>query len=198
MRFSTIIAASAVAGTTLAKDITVGVGKNGLTFEPAEITAEEGDTIHFKFWPKNHSVAQASFAKPCEPLEGGFWSGFVPTSDTQKAADTSFMYTVTNASAPVWFYCTQGQHCQNGMVGVINPPARGNRTLDAFIEAAADAEQNISPTSTAGEGGELMGADSGYGSSSSATPTPTGAASALQINSVALSGVVGMFAYLLF
>jgi len=192
MRFSAIIAASAVAGSTLAKDITVGVGKNGLKFEPAEITAEEGDTIHFKFWPENHSVAQASFAKPCEPLQGGFWSGFVPTSDTAKAADTAFMYTVTNASAPIWFYCTQGQHCQNGMVGVINPPAQGNRTLDAFIEAAADAPRNLSPTSTAGEGGELMGAQS----SASATPTPTGAASTLQVSSVALSGVVGMFAYM--
>jgi plastocyanin len=122
MRFSTVVAASAVAGSAFAKDITVGVGKTGLTFEPAEITADVGDIIHFKFWPKNHSVAQAAFAKPCEPLANGFWSGYVPTADMAKAAETSFMYNVTNATAPIWFYCTQGQHCQNGMVGVINPP----------------------------------------------------------------------------
>lgn len=194
MRFTTLIAASAVAGSTLAKDITVGVGKTGLTFEPAEITAEEGDTIHFKFWPKNHSVAQAAFAKPCEPSKGGFWSGFVPTTDTAKAADTAFMYTVTNASAPIWFYCTQGKHCQEGMVGVINAPSQGNKTLDAFKKAAIDAAENLSPSSTAGQGGELMDATS----MPSATPTPsTGAASAFQVNSFTFSGVIGMFAYML-
>jgi plastocyanin len=122
MRFSTAISALAVTGAAVAKDINVVVGKTGLTFEPAEITADVGDVVWFKFWPKNHSVAQATFASPCEPSPDGFWSGYVPTTDTAKAAELNFMYNVTNASAPVWFYCTQGQHCQGGMVGVINPP----------------------------------------------------------------------------
>ncbi|KAF2277952.1 uncharacterized protein EI97DRAFT_374424 [Westerdykella ornata] len=201
MRFSTTVAAAAVAGGALAKDINVSVGKSGLKFEPAEITAAEGDNIYFKFWPKNHSVAQAAFAKPCEPLEGGLWSGFVPTTDTAKAAELTYMFTVTNASAPIWFYCTQGQHCQNGMVGVINPPYNNNnRTLQAFTEAAAQARQNVSPTSTAGEGGMLMnGTDHSTTPTSSGSATsgsPTGAASSLQVNSLAFSGVFGMLAYL--
>jgi len=196
MRFSTVFAASAVAGSALAKDITVGVGKNNaLVFEPAEIKAEVGDIIHFKFWPKNHSVAQSSFAEPCKPLANGFWSGFVNTTDMAKAADLTYMYNVTNASAPIWFYCTQGPHCQRGMVGVINPPAQGNRTLEAFKELAAEAEENISPTATAGQGGELMSA----ASMQSGTPSPssTGAASSVQVNSFAFSGVLGMVAYML-
>jgi plastocyanin len=124
MRFSTAFAVAGFAGASLAKDITVGVGNaNGnLIFNPNNIEAAEGDTVWFKFWPKNHSVAQATFANPCQPMENGFWSGFVPTTDNTKAAEQTYMIEITNASAPIWFYCTQGQHCQNGMVGVINPP----------------------------------------------------------------------------
>jgi plastocyanin len=124
MHYSAILASIAFAGAALAKDINVAVGtSNGSNvFDPAEVTAEEGDVVWFKFWPKSHSVAQAAFDKPCEPLEGGFWSGYVNTTSTEEAADLHFMYTVTNASAPVWFYCTRMRHCQAGMVGVINPP----------------------------------------------------------------------------
>lgn len=124
MHFSTVFAAAAMAGSALAAEHTVAVStKSGdLVFKPDSIDAAEGDMIMFKFWPKNHSVAQATFAKPCEPMDGGFWSGFVPTSDTAKVASTTFMYEVKNASAPIWFYCSQGMHCQSGMVGVINAP----------------------------------------------------------------------------
>jgi len=191
MLFSTALAVTALAGTAFAKDITVGVGKNGLTFEPSEVKAEVGDTVWFKFWPKNHSVAQANFAKPCEPLDGGLWSGFVPTQETAKASSWTFSYNVTNATAPVWFYCSQGQHCQNGMVGVINPPANPNRTLKAFTAAAKEAQANLSPTTTAGEGGTL--------SNGTTMPPPaqsTGAASALEMSSFAFSGVLGMVAYM--
>lgn len=122
MRFSTIVAASAITGAAIAKDISVGVGKSGLTFNPDSIEADEGDTVTFKFWPKNHSVAQSAFNTPCQPMQNGIWSGYVPTTDTANAASTSFMVNITNSSAPIWFYCTQGNHCQSKMVGVINPP----------------------------------------------------------------------------
>ena len=124
MHFSTIFAATAMAGAAFAADHTVAVSNKAgdLIFKPDSVQAAEGDTVTFKFWPKNHSVAQATFANPCQPMSGGFWSGFVPTSDMESVASTTFTYEVTNASAPIWFYCTQGMHCQNGMVGVINPP----------------------------------------------------------------------------
>lgn len=124
MHFSTIVAASAMAGAALAAEHTVAVSTKAgdLVFKPDNVEAAEGDMIHFKFWPKNHSIAQSTFAKPCEPMQGGFWSGFVPTSDTEKVASTTFTYEVKNASAPIWFYCSQGKHCQAGMVGAINAP----------------------------------------------------------------------------
>jgi plastocyanin len=124
MHFTTNFAATAIAGSALAADHKVAVGtKTGeLIFKPDSITAAEGDTVSFHFWPKNHSIAQAAFNSPCAPMDNGFWSGFVPTMDTQNTANWTFTYEVTNASKPIWFYCTQGKHCQAGMVGVINPP----------------------------------------------------------------------------
>ena len=122
MRFSTIAAAATTAtvSSVYAADHLVVVGNGSLTFEPNNIKAAEGDTVTFKFWPKNHSVAQSTFAKPCEPMEGGVWSGYIPS--TEKAAATTFQYKVENASKPIWLYCTQAKHCQSGMVAVINGP----------------------------------------------------------------------------
>jgi plastocyanin len=58
----------------------VSVGKNGLTFEPNEIRAQQGDVIEFRFWPRNHSVVAGDFNNPCRPAEdNGFFSGFFPT-----------------------------------------------------------------------------------------------------------------------
>jgi plastocyanin len=123
MHFSAAVSALALVGSSLAADHIVRVGgmtASDLVFIPNNVTAAEGDTVTFKFWPKNHSIAQATFAKPCEPMSNGFWSGYVPTTDTTKAAAMSYSFKVTNASQPIWFYCTQGQHCQAGMVGGIN------------------------------------------------------------------------------
>ena len=125
MLFSTtIFAATALLGAAFAEDhkVVVSTKTGDLLFNPNNLTAAEGDTVTFHFWPKNHSVVQAAFDSPCTPMEDGFWSGFVPTTSTTSLANTTFTYEVTNASTPIWFYCSQGKHCQGGMVGVINPP----------------------------------------------------------------------------
>ncbi|XP_014561324.1 hypothetical protein COCVIDRAFT_33661 [Bipolaris victoriae FI3] len=207
MHFSTIFTASAMAGAALAAEHTIAVGDKAgnLVFKPDSIMAAEGDTVTFKFWPKNHSVAQATFANPCQPMSNGFWSGFVPTSDAEKVATTTFTYEVTNASAPIWFYCTQGMHCQNGMVGVINAPQSGARTLEAFKTAAKAATGNVSPSSTAGTGGNLTesenststepsGSPSSSASSSASAPQSTGAASHVA-GSALFAGLAGAFTF---
>lgn len=201
MHFSTIFAA-ALAGAAFAEEHIVAVGTKAgeLVFKPDSISADVGDTVTFRFWPKNHSVAQAAFAAPCQPLNNGFWSGFVPTTNTQAVANKTFTYEVTNASAPIWFYCTQGQHCQNGMVGVINPPATGERTLAAFKNSSARASTNVSPSSTAGTGGNITenGTSTSGSPSSSASGAvqSTGAASHLT-GSVAFAGLSGLFTFFL-
>ncbi|ORY10486.1 Cupredoxin [Clohesyomyces aquaticus] len=209
MHFSTIFAAFAVVGSALAVDHTVRVGgqtATDLVFEPNNINATKGDTVTFHFWPKNHSVAQSTFAKPCEPMDSGFWSGYVATASG--VAMETFMITVNDPTKPIWFYCTQGKHCQSGMVGAINAPATGN-TVDKFVTAAKAATVMTPPSSVAGTGGMLMnsttmmpsgsaGSPSSSASGAAASATGTGAASALEINkNVAFTGLLGMFAYLM-
>ena len=200
MHFSTIFAATALAGTAFAADHSVAVGTKAgeLVFKPDSIKAAEGDTVTFKFWPKNHSVAQGAFGSPCSPMNNGMWSGFVPTSDTEKVSNWTFQFEVKNASAPIWFYCTQGKHCQNGMVGVINPPASGPNTLAAYKNASAQASTNVSPTSKAGSGGNLTESSTSTSPSGSASSAPasTGAATHLA-GSATFAGLTGLFAYLL-
>ncbi|KAF2657270.1 Cupredoxin [Lophiostoma macrostomum CBS 122681] len=195
MRFSTIFSASAIAGAALGADHLVVVGNGSLKFEPDTITAAEGDTVTFKFWPKNHSVAQGAFAKPCEPMDNGFWSGYIPSS--QGAAADTYMIEVKNKSTPIWFYCTQGQHCAGGMVGVINQAATGNKTIDAYKNAStAFAKAGVEPKSAAGTGGMIMAnGTSMSNSSSSGNSNKTGAASTIQVSGLTFAGFLGVFAY---
>ncbi|PMD19405.1 hypothetical protein NA56DRAFT_558759, partial [Hyaloscypha hepaticicola] len=107
-----------------------------LKFSPNDIKANVGDSIEFSFFPKNHSVTQSSFADPCHPLKGGFFSTFIPTNVTSDQVFTI----VVNDTKPIWIYCAQTKlsHCQSGMVAAINAPTTGN-TLAAFTKLAANA-----------------------------------------------------------
>ncbi|RPA86587.1 hypothetical protein BJ508DRAFT_204083 [Ascobolus immersus RN42] len=134
--------------------IQVGNADGDLTFNPEVTSAKVGDKIQFQFYPRNHSIAQSSFDSPCSPLAqsattgAGFWSGFMPVT----AEDTMMpVFTIdVNSTAPMWFYCATGKHCQNGMVGVINPPANSTgRTIDAYKTAAKAAANNVAPSGQA-------------------------------------------------
>jgi plastocyanin len=109
---------------------------NGLHFEPENVVAEIGDLIEFHFLPKNHSVVQSSFEKPCEPLSGGnrVFSGFNYATSKGEAPDV-FSFTV-KSKEPFWYYCSQtiGSHCQNGMSGVINQGSNSDETLVKYKE----------------------------------------------------------------
>jgi len=197
MLFSAIFAATALAGAASAANhiITVANKTGGLVFTPDNLEAAQGDMVTFRFWPKNHSVAQSTFGAPCAPSNNGFWSGFVPTTSTESVANSTFTYEVKNASAPVWFYCTQGMHCQAGMVGVINPPKTGPNTLAAYKNASSLVRANVSPTSAAGFGGNLTEGN-GTATTPNSPSASTGAASHLA-GSAAFAGLSGFFAYLL-
>lgn len=60
---------------SLAKKISVDVGKGALVFSPDTITAEKGDTIEFTFYPQSHTVVESTFDKPCSYKSGGIFSG---------------------------------------------------------------------------------------------------------------------------
>jgi plastocyanin len=111
---------------------------NGLHFEPENVVAEVGDTLEFHFLPKNHTVVQSSFDKPCEPLAdgSGVFSGFNFATSQGEAPDV-FTFTVRNKE-PFWYYCSQtvGGHCQNGMSGVINQNSNSDKTLALYKQNA--------------------------------------------------------------
>jgi hypothetical protein len=50
-----------------------------------------------------------------------FYSGFMPTNATFGTTSNVLTYTIhVKDEKPMWFYCSQGKHCQAGMVGAIN------------------------------------------------------------------------------
>lgn len=190
MLFSTL-AVTAFSAVASAKTIRIDVGMSGLTFSPNDITAAVGDVLEFHYHPKNHSVVAADFANPCKPkAEGGFYSGFFPTTGSENA---NVFQVEVNSTTPIWFYCSQstGNHCGAGMVGAVN--ANANKTLDMFKAAAEKVTTNESPKSGM-FGGKVLAATSTSSSTASATsgkPTATtNAAAGLSISGMA-AAVVG-------
>jgi plastocyanin len=118
---------------------------NGLHYEPENVIANIGDLIEFHFLPKNHTIVQSSFDKPCEPLRDassavtGKFAGF-NFNTTAGESGNVFTFQVENTE-PFWYYCAQtvGNHCQAGMSGVINQNFNSDKTLAAYKEKAKTA-----------------------------------------------------------
>jgi hypothetical protein len=70
----------------------------------------------------------------------------------------------------MWFYCAQGTHCANGMVGVINPPTTGGQNLNDYRSGALGVTaRSLKPENV--QGGVLGSPPAG--SSVSSTPVPS-------------------------
>ncbi|PQE29805.1 extracellular serine-rich protein [Rutstroemia sp. NJR-2017a WRK4] len=121
---------------------TILVGKDTLKFTPNVTFANPGTKLEFHFYPQNHSVAQSSFANPCEPNTNGtsFFSGAVPTTE---GANVNVFTVDVNDTKPIWFYCGAPTHCKKGMVGAVNVPADGSKTVEQFAVAAAKIDTTV-------------------------------------------------------
>ncbi|GKT59630.1 extracellular serine-rich protein [Colletotrichum tofieldiae] len=162
--------ASAAAASSIAGVHVVKVGDGGLTFEPNSVKAAVGDIVEFHFYPRAHSVAQSAFDSPCQPLSNGTTTGFFSGPVQVASGVGSEVFTVeVKDTNPKWFYCATGQHCQGGMVGVINAPSNGQRTIEQYAQAAAAAQANVAPSATGG--GSLGSAATGSPSSASGAPS---------------------------
>ncbi|TFK76561.1 hypothetical protein BDN72DRAFT_785582 [Pluteus cervinus] len=111
-------------------DVTVG-GPGILKYNPAFVNANPGDVVRFTFQQKNHTATQSTLQNPCSPAANGFDSGFLPVADNVTAGFPVAQLKILDTN-PVWVYCRQANHCQQGMVFAINP---GNN-LAAFQAAA--------------------------------------------------------------
>jgi len=179
-----IIAALAVLGLVAAQGANNPIVQVGSTanadggifqFIPPSFNATNGTTITFKFTgaPGNHSITQSTFTDPCNPMPGGFDSGWVLIPESNVTQTPEWNLTITNSSKPIWFFCKQllpGPHCAAGMVGAINAPSTGNFTFAAYKSNAQAFK---------GDSGQGEGSLVGVGASASAPPAPiTGGASA--------------------
>jgi hypothetical protein len=135
-------------------------------------------------------VASGDFANPCTPqtpATNAFFSGFMPTD---KQGQLTYTIPIRDTN-PIWFYCSQARHCQDGMVGVINPcvlnpplpnptltccensPASG-QTLTDYTTRAATAANNVSPQapgSPAAGGGQIGGSTTAPAAAPAASTT---------------------------
>ncbi|KAJ4344666.1 uncharacterized protein N0V89_012410 [Didymosphaeria variabile] len=173
MYSSIVLAALAHSSAVLAATMQVSVGTNNqFVFTPDTMVAQPGDMIAFNFVSQNHSVASSNANSPCTPEKNAIFSDFQPVAapagananaaaaaggngkakgkktkgknNKRQAANTPmFMVPVTD-NQPMYIYCSQAQHCQQGMVMVVNPPAAGMGVAQ-YRQLAAQANQNKSP-----------------------------------------------------
>ncbi|KAL1989665.1 hypothetical protein VTN49DRAFT_6862 [Thermomyces lanuginosus] len=147
----------------------VKVGWNGeLLFSPENVKADVGDIVQFQFYPKNHSVVQSTFDNPCLPISetkpdaAGFHSGYMPVAED--AAELPVFSIRVNDTKPIWAYCSQGQHCENGMVFAINAAETGEKSFTNFKSLAMGASSSDSAASSS---------ETSSSSTSSAESAPT-------------------------
>ncbi|KAK2000477.1 extracellular serine-rich protein [Colletotrichum falcatum] len=137
------------------KVIPVQVGsptrEKSLLFYPEIVKANPGDIVQFQFWPNNHTVTQAANTQaPCMPLQdqnpNAVHSGFIPGATNGSPVGT-FNVQVENTE-PMLLYCAQGQHCQLGMVMIINP--KQDADVQAYKQAAGQSQGNVPAKNVAG------------------------------------------------
>ncbi|KAK4451282.1 hypothetical protein QBC34DRAFT_295981 [Podospora aff. communis PSN243] len=135
----------ALAATATAASVRIDVGKSGLTFTPDSVTAAIGDTLEFYFVGGTHDAVTGSYAAPCTPAASGerFSSGVQVGS----ASNKNVFKVLVNTTEPLFYYCSVGQHCANGMVAAVNPAA--GQTVTA-LKAAARGKTAGRPTGVYG------------------------------------------------
>lgn len=132
---TTVTSTTTVAGaaSVVATHTVVVGGSAGLVYTPDTIEASIGDMVIFTFESQNHTATQSAFTTPCEKLEGGMDSGFMPNLNNSVVPPPQMAMQVTVAT-PIWFYCRQSGHCGKGMTFSINPTA--NKTQAQFQQMA--------------------------------------------------------------
>jgi len=169
-----------------AATINVVVGGPGvLKFTPSFVNANTGDIVTFTFQQKNHTATQSTLQSPCAPKAGGFDSGFIPVAASVTSGFPVAQLTVTDTN-PVWVYCRQANHCQQGMVFAVNP---GN-DFAAFQAAATGGASATSTTSATGGVATATATLTQAATTTAGAPTSTGS-----VDHKVVVGGAGVLAY---
>ncbi|KAI0082884.1 hypothetical protein K474DRAFT_1681264 [Panus rudis PR-1116 ss-1] len=140
----------AAASLTFGAEHQVMVGGPGglVKYDPPFIQATVGDVVTFVFKQKNHTVTRSTFENPCQAMQGpdGFDSGFVPVSENNTDGPFTVAQVTVEDTNPIWIYCRQANHCQQGMVFAINP---GDKFAAFQAAAMGTGNASASPSSSA-------------------------------------------------
>ncbi|KAF2965461.1 hypothetical protein GQX73_g8116 [Xylaria multiplex] len=204
MQYSAGVIATALLGLASAQKVHVvsvssQTDKTLLAFTPNNIKADAGDMIQFQFLNGNHSVVQSNFDNPCTPIQAlvanatGMFSGYMDVAASVSAGNFPTYTVEVKDEKPLWLYCSQGKHCQAGMVMVVNENTAANatRSLDNYKAAAANAAANLDPSKI--EGGDAS--DGTTGGTTSAIPTASATSTSIPIapgNIVTVSAWTGL------
>ncbi|KAK4121851.1 hypothetical protein N657DRAFT_576970 [Parathielavia appendiculata] len=177
MQLTTLVLTALTSLASAQKTWVVTVARNGsLTYSPDKLVAQPGEFVQFQFLAGNHTVTQSTFDKPCQPISlnsnvTGFHSGFLPAAASASMGMVPTYTIQINNTNPLWLYCAQGRHCQQGMVMVINEPANNaSRTLESYKSLAAGA-QSLAPGGTPGAGGTTGSTNTPSGTGGAASPS---------------------------
>ncbi|OJD09922.1 hypothetical protein AJ78_08857 [Emergomyces pasteurianus Ep9510] len=144
-------------------------GEAGLVFQPETVNAAIGDMVIFDFMSQNHTATQSTFNQPCARMAEGIDSGFMPNPNNTVSPAPNMQFQVTTLD-PVWMFCSQGKHCQQGMVFSINPTAEKSQ---ARFKELARAGAVASPPPTVGSGGSNTDISPASPTQDNATPQAT-------------------------
>jgi len=106
--------------------VNVSTSNGTQIYSPEKITAAVGSMVQFQFRGGNHTITQSTFEQPCAPISSvnssitGIYSSFQPVAASLAMGQIPVFTIMINDTRPIWLYCSQGKHCQNGMSMVIN------------------------------------------------------------------------------
>ncbi|KAL2884619.1 putative GPI-anchored cupredoxin [Ceratocystis lukuohia] len=97
--------------------------------EPAELTANLGDSVWFKFGNGINSVVQSEYDSPCQSSAKGIDSGIFYNPEETLFHEEAFIIDIKN-NEPIWYYNAESDNCfKHKNVAVINAPEDGSQTL---------------------------------------------------------------------
>ncbi|TQV95019.1 hypothetical protein V2A60_009904 [Cordyceps javanica] len=151
MKFTLATVAALVGAVQAISVQVVSVGRNpvnnatGLKFWPEKIKAAPGSMVQFQFLAGNHTVTQSDFDHPCMPIKEvnpsalGIFSAYQPVAASAAKKEIPVFTIMVNDTKPMWFFCSQGPHCEKGMAMVINEntSANSSRSIEEYKKLAA-------------------------------------------------------------
>lgn len=155
--FSSLFLVLGVVSLAQAAQFNVTVGGGPLRYDPQFVNANPGDTIIFTFKQSNHTATQSTLTQPCVKASNGFDSGYMPVSASNTNGPFPAAQFTVQDTNPVWVYCKQGNHCQQGMVFAVNPgtqfaafqaAAMGNTTASSSTATTPTGVATATATST--------------------------------------------------